>query len=713
MSKVRLFENGGVVSMQHKGVPEIEQDIRNSAAWLFTRILAFSMLKLSLVILSIMTIPLRGNTFFTIDLYAQGEIKVNQVGFYPTSQKIAIVPVQVSGEFELRKASTGETVYRNMLSQPRQWPHSAEIVAIADFSDFETVGEYYVYHNNLSSYAFQIATGVHHELMKASWKYFYFNRASTALRPEYAGRWARPAGHPDDRVLVHYSAATEKRPTGYVISAPKGWYDAGDFNKYVVNSGISTYTLMAAYEHFPEFYRGVDLNIPESGNGIPDILDEIRWNLDWMIEMQDPDDGGVYHKLTTLNFAGMIMPHLGRATRYVVMKSTAATLNFAAIMATAARVYGPYDEDFALRALDAAIMAWQWANENPAVYYVQPPDVFTGQYGDRNVSDEFDWAAVELYITTRNEEYWNARNIPAMGVGVPAWPYVRPLAWVSLGHHRHDLTPVASVSLIENRLINQANILRNHYRTSAYRVSKGHVNGDFVWGSNGVAANHGLMLIQAYRITGDEEYLDAAVSLLDYLLGRNATGYSFVTGFGSKPPMHPHHRASAADGIRDPVPGMLVGGPHSGQQDGCPYPSNLRALSYLDSWCSYSTNEVAINWNAPLAYLSGAIEFFKSQEVSTSLREPTSLPNGIRLEQNYPNPFNPATIIRFELHEHGFVELTVHDTLGRRVAELVRGEISAGIHSVEFDASQIPSGVYIYSLRDGYTSISKKLLVLK
>jgi len=177
----------------------------------------------------------------------------------------------------------------------------------------------------------------------AAIKAYYFNRAGIELQAEYAGRYARAAGHPDDHVLVHASAAGPGRPEGSVIASPKGWYDAGDYNKYVVNSAISVYTLLAAYEQFPEFFARQDLHIPESGNGLPDLLNEALWNLDWMLAMQDPADGGVYHKLTNKGFDGVVMPHQANGERYVVQKTTAAALDFAAVMAQASRVFAAFD----------------------------------------------------------------------------------------------------------------------------------------------------------------------------------------------------------------------------------------------------------------------------------------------------------------------------------------------------------------------------------
>jgi endoglucanase len=168
----------------------------------------------------------------------------------------------------------------------------------------------------------------------ASLKFFYFQRASTALEEEYAGIYAREMGHPDNAVKYHVS--TGKADTSATFDGSKGWYDAGDYGKYIVNSGISTYTLLQLYQHNKDYYKQLNLNIPESNNKVPDILDEIRWNLEWMLTMQDPTDGAVFHKLTTLNFSGAIMPQYDDDPRYAIGKTTTATWNFAAVMALAA-----------------------------------------------------------------------------------------------------------------------------------------------------------------------------------------------------------------------------------------------------------------------------------------------------------------------------------------------------------------------------------------
>ncbi|HEY9067806.1 MAG TPA: glycoside hydrolase family 9 protein, partial [Burkholderiaceae bacterium] len=252
-------------------------------------------------------------------------IQVNQVGFLPGSAKWAVVPAGAASDFAVVDASSGREVFRGRLGPATAWDAAQETLRLADFSTLRTPGTYRLHVEGLPDSArFTIDAHAYEALNAAALKFFYFNRASIELAPPYAGTWARPAGHPDDHVLVHASAAGPGRPAGTVIAAPKGWYDAGDYNKYVVNSGITVYTLLAAYEHFPAFFDAQRLNIPESGNALPDLLDEALWNLEWMLAMQDPADGGVYHKLTNKGFDAIVLPHQATSERYVVMKSTAA-----------------------------------------------------------------------------------------------------------------------------------------------------------------------------------------------------------------------------------------------------------------------------------------------------------------------------------------------------------------------------------------------------
>jgi endoglucanase len=440
------------------------------------------------------------------------------------------------------------------------------------------------------------------------------------LEERYAGIWARPAGHPDDKVLIHPSAATEQRPEGTVISTPGGWYDAGDYNKYIVNSGITVGTMLSAYEDFPEYFDKLNLNIPESSNKAPDILNEILYNLRWMLTMQDPYDGGVYNKCTNANFDGMVMPGVTKDPRYVVQKGTAATLDFAAVTAQSARIYKKFSNVFpglADSCLQASKKAWQWALQNPKLEYNQftmnfnhKPQVQTGGYGDNNFTDEWFWAAAELYATTSDNEYVEVikKNFPEK-FSIPSWNDMYMLGVYTLFRTGNaKLMPETA----KNQLLEMADAYIKSIDDNAFAVVMGQSRNDFIWGSSSVAANQGILLINAYLLTKEAKYLNAALSNANYLLGQNATGYSFVTGIGTKRVMHPHHRPSEADGIIDPIPGLLSGGPNPGKEDRCPsYLYSDPETAFTDDLCSFASNEIAINWNAPAVYLFNAIEGLK------------------------------------------------------------------------------------------------------
>lgn len=561
---------------------------------------------------------LQGIQIYAQQVIVKNKIRVNQVGFYPGLEKIAIVEGNVSGpKFYVKSVDLSTIYFTGTLGAGAAWPYSNEYVKVADFSTLQTPGQYVIEVDGVAekSPPFSILPQVNNGIAKASIKGFYFNRASTALLPAFAGVWQRAAGHPDDKVLIHASAATAARPAGTVVSSTKGWYDAGDYNCYVVNSGITMHNLLSAYEHFPSYYDKLSINIPESNNAIPDLLDEAKWNLDWMLTMQDPNDGGVYHKKTTAKFCGAVMPYADTAARYLVAKGSAATFDFAATMAMAYRVYKKYDPAFANQCLNAAQLAYKWGIANPNIYFKNPEGISTGEYGDGNTTDEKEWAATELYISTGNDAYYLQSFKNSETYGLPGWPNVRSLGLISLVHHRKQLTATGKNDTLamKAKLIALANKSKLYKTKDAYRTSMGtNGNGDFNWGGNSNALNYGMINIAAYLLTGETEHLNLTISSLDYVLGRNATSYCFVTGFGTKKVMDPHHRPSYADAVTDPVPGWLAGGPNTNAQNDCgaaKYPSSTyRAIAYLDNWCSYSTNEVAINWNGPLVFVSGGIE---------------------------------------------------------------------------------------------------------
>ena len=553
-------------------------------------------------------------------------IRLNQIGFYPDAPKIAIVLQSDGGSFAIQTL-TGKSAFVGQLKKSAMPTFGGVYTQIADFTSFTKPGKYKLFVKGAGySYPFEIKTNALQSVAVGSLKAFYFIRASTPIQAKYASKWSRVEGHPDNHVLVHPSAGTEKRLAGTVISSPRGWYDAGDYNKYIVNSGITTGTLLSLYEDFPGYMKTVKLNIPESGNGIPDVLNEILWNLRWMKTMQDPNDGGVYHKLTNAAFDKMEMPDQSTEPRYVVQKGTAATLDFAAVMAQAGRIFANYKKQLpglSDSCLAQARKAWEWAMKNPAVVYNQDemnkkfePKVTTGAYGDLNSTDEFIWAASELFVTTRNKDFLNVINLlPDTTMPVPAWSQVKLLGYYTLVKNSTSSGENSPKELpeIKKRLLKLADNLIAGADENAYQTVMTKSRRNFNWGSNSGAANQGIALIQAYRLSGNKKYLEYALANLDYILGRNGTGYSYLTGFGSKTPMHPHHRPSVADGIVEPVPGLLAGGPNPGMQDKIKVPSLNPDEAYIDDDRAYAVNEIAINWNAPFAYLANAIEALQNQ----------------------------------------------------------------------------------------------------
>lgn len=536
-------------------------------------------------------------------------ILVNQAGYLPDAEKVALLRADAE-IFELIDVSTGLNVYGAEPGEPVYWELSGDTVRKADFSGFKTPGTYRIClaGTETCSAPFRIGEDVYSEITASAIRSYYLNRSGIEITEEHGGRWARPAGHPDTEVIIHSSAASAGRPAGTVISSPGGWYDAGDYNKYIVNSSITNYTLLLFYHLFPEYCRSLDLNIPESGNDIPDLVDELLWNLRWYLTMQDPADGGVYHKLTNLQFCGFVMPHEANDPRYVVMKSTAATLDFAAVTAMAYRVFAndPSEELKALSAicLNASGKAYKWAELHPDIIYSQPADVGTGAYGDDNLSDELFWAKTERALATGTlpgEEF-----LSGVEAVTPSWNQSEMLGLISLALSKEDSFAGLREEATE-MLLSYADGLLDKASQCPYRISLDR----FAWGSTSDVANHAMLKLIAMKLSGSDRFLPSIQADLNWLLGTNPTGYSFVTGFGTLSPMNIHHRPSGADSVPEPVPGFLVGGPNTVVMNDCQPPvprSTFPAKSYTDVECSYSTNEIAINWNAPLVFLLGAMD---------------------------------------------------------------------------------------------------------
>ncbi len=631
------------------------------------------------------------------------DFRLNQVGFYPQARKLAVVLDTNATEFQILKVSNSEVVYTGQLSATMKWTQSGESGKQAVFTDFNTPGEYMLKVESLgTSHPFVISGRALKEAAHASLKSYYYQRCSFELTEEFAGQWARPLGHPDTLVPLHSSLGVND-----TISAPYGWYDAGDYGKYIVNSGISTGTLLALYELFPEYF-GDQTNIPESGNNKSDLLDEIKFNLDWMKAMQDAD-GGVFFKLTTAQFSGMVLPHRDKATRYAIGKSTTSALDFASVLAMAGRVFKSYDETYATECTEQAEKAWAWAKQNPSVSFSNPTGVNTGGYGDAgDYSDEFLWAATELMLTTGKSEYKDfVAGKDARLSGAPSWQSVYSMATLSLATRENDL-PAAKLDSIKNSVTAAATSWSTQISNSLYHVP----NASFNWGSNSNFANIGMIMVHAYKITGDENYIQTAAEIADYLLGKNATTYSFMTGIGTKTPMHIHHRPSEGDNVEDPVPGLIAGGPNSGRQDAGPnvvYPYTEPARSYVDVEPSYASNEVAINWNAPTTFLLAAIDAILGDD-ALPIQNRTS--NGA-VSRLWSRSAADGVKLTFSLSASDNVEISVYNMKGSLVNSMKLGVCNKGSHSVNLGRSSLANGSYLVKVKAGKQEMITRIQPVK
>ena len=541
-------------------------------------------------------------------------IKVDQVGYPLSGRKIALVsaPVQT---FEVKRASDNRPMFQGKFSAGAPDANSGDTLQAADFSNFQQPGIYYLEVPGIGrSWTFSVGEDVFSHTFYLAARAFYGLRCGTAvdLGPEFPG-YTHAACH----LQGSFHASSGKEGPRENVG---GWHDAGDYGRYIVNSGITTGTLLWAWELSGPKLASIKLNIPETGNGTPDLLNEVRWNLEWMLKMQD-DDGGVWHKQTSEHFPGFVMPEEDRLASLVIgtgsapYKSTCATADLAAVAAIAARVYEPYDKNFAAKNLRAAREAWAWTERYPSVTFKNPPGISTGEYGDANCGDERLWAAAELWRTSGDAVYNRyfldnyVKYLPNLRAPDPeSWRVVAPMGLWTYALATRQGADAHALAEIRQGALTAAREIVNRTRSNPYRVSL--VATDYVWGSNGLAASYGVQLLVTNALSPDPAFAEVALDNLHYLLGRNTFSLSWVTQVGANPYRHPHHRPSGAGKNPEPWPGLLSGGPNAARQDAVlqALPRNLPpAKVYSDSQDSYASNEVCINWQAMLVFLLAGV----------------------------------------------------------------------------------------------------------
>jgi endoglucanase len=603
-------------------------------------------------------------------------VRVNQLGYLPDGPQHATLVSDATDPLPWELLDGGGAVVATGATTPAGFDPSAGLdVHTIDLGGVTTPGTgYRLVADGEESYPFAIAADLYEPLRDDALGIYYTQRSGYEIVPiEIDGEtskaeYARPAGHvsefgggdvnqgdlgvpclppggavdhqgnPQLGGDAHYGPDGWACPDGYAVDVQGGWYDAGDHGKYVVNSGIAVYELLSTYErslHAGTVNEGAlgdsTLVIPERGNGVPDVLDEVRWNLEWMLRMQVDDGvtmtidgeqvdaaGLVHHKLHDIAWTGLnTLPHEDPMPRYVHRPSTAATLNLAAAAAQGARLYAEHDQAFADELLDAARDAWAAAQAHPEIYAPNTNDLDPnpggGPYDDTEVGDEFYWAATQLFLTTGEDEFADAVLASPYHVGGDEediwsptgfdWGRTAVPARLDLATVPHTLDGRADV-------VDSVLTAADDYLAVQQAQPFGHAYGPeaYEWGSTAQVVNNAVVLATAYDVSGEAAYRDAALETFDYILGRNAINNSYVTGYGTYFSANMHSRWYASADRLPPFPdGKIAGGPNSGLQDPVAQ-ANLQGCApqacYIDDKDSWSTNETTINWNAALAWLA-------------------------------------------------------------------------------------------------------------
>ena len=526
------------------------------------------------------------------------DVNINQIGYRPDDDKRAVVRNAEENEsFEVIDTATGKSVFEGILKNGNSLGASGDKVYYADFSEVNAGGRYMIKTaSGKQSYEFDISEGIYSQALSDSLRMLYLQRCGSALTEELAGDFAHGACHTEEAQIYG---------SNRYVEVSGGWHDAGDYGRYTVPAAKTVADLLLAYDLYPDAFDDNN-NIPESGNGIADILDEARYELEWLHKMQAPD-GGVYHKVTGLNFDGVVESDKCTEKLYVLPESKTATADFAGVMFMASVSYRDIDAAFADKCLGAADRALSaYISHIDDRNYTNPSDVNTGEYKDGNSADEFLWAIMEGYKTTGDDKYKKMLDLVDLSrieEGGFGWSNMTGYAYYAYLTSPHKI----SYADLDKRFYEMCDNLKDMAISGEAYGST--IMDDYPWGSNMTIANNGMALLMAGRLSGKKEYELAAKRQLDYLFGTNCNSYCFLTGYGTQYPIHPHHRPSQA--VQKCMPGMLVGGPDSRLED--PYArATLAGLPparcYVDNEQSYSCNEITIYWNSPLVFLLAAFK---------------------------------------------------------------------------------------------------------
>lgn len=553
-------------------------------------------------------------------------VRYNHVGYVPQAPKIFFVdPVRLDLEGSFKIVDEMNQVHFEGRLKEGSFEHrglcdySGENLWSGDFSSFQVPGKFAIEivlkggQESFQTRFFEISEDWLFRQLQANVKSFFFQRSGVELPKSLAGNWARPAAHFDECIKFHKMMNREG-----TWNAHGGWYDAGDYGKYIVNGGISVGTLLLACSMWDskkqECAHSSFSDVINEGGSFSQpysLKEEIRFELDFFLRMQD-HDGGVFFKVSPEHWDGFVSPQDSDLLqkRLILGKSTTSSLNFAGALAQAYSVYRKSDAEFAKRCLDASKRAYGWAVEHPEETWPHNTEG-SGGYGDEHFDDEFFWARAALFCSLSEAGGVDQKllaeiagqlrsdmekNPPAKAMD---WRDTQNMGWALLALQDYD---VSLRNDARRALEKVAQEIISLQKQDAYGISIRR----FIWGSNGEISNHALTLeiVRNWTETLLGENLSFwSLEMLNFIYGRNPVNRSFVTGSAWSSPMHIHHRLSHADNVKDPIPGLLSGGINCDRQDlhrAPHYFSGLPGHSYTDERCSFASNETAINWNSPL-----------------------------------------------------------------------------------------------------------------
>jgi len=531
------------------------------------------------------------------------EFLVNQVGYLPLWPKCALLVNAPSNKIREKvhiiDFYSKKSIYEIIPGMSFWDTNSQNRIQVIEFNNFISTGRYYLQSGRTQSFPFEIGPDIYMQPVTTMIRSYYLQRCGVELDDPVTGL-KHKACHTEDGLVAHGDSFS---PAGQNIPAAGGWHDAGDYGKYVATTAVTIGRLLHVFERFPEFFHALTLENGQSTSGLSGFLEEMKVGLEWILRMQRKD-GAVYRKLSGASWPDIVPPEKDRQPRYIYGISTPETAKTAAVMAMAARVYRLPDTVFADRCLKSARLAWRYLETNPemqvdryaeddngsGVYLYSATDTEKSLKKDND--DRF-WAAAELFITTGEKRHQSfiLTHIDKFDFTLFEWKDPSSLGMIDLYLSTPEKSKLSR--RIRKKLMRRASNLLKNVSSSAYLVA----NHRYIWGSNKIAAEDGITLYYAYRLSGDPVYLKAAVEQLNYLFGHNPFNKSFVTGIGANPVRHVHHIFARSMGMD--IPGLLVGGPNEKAQDNIA-PKNKGILCYTDDARSYATNEYAIDYNASL-----------------------------------------------------------------------------------------------------------------